>query len=89
MTDTPKPTRGGAREGAGRLAKSPTGERRKRANWTIAPSAAARVKAVAEAEGVSASDVVERWAMSLTSAGSPPHSSATTDGTRSPDARGR
>lgn len=67
MTDTPKPTRGGARENAGRLTKSPTGERRKRVNWTIAPSAAARVKAVAEAEGegVSASDVVERWAMSL------------------------
>lgn len=80
-------TKGGKRKGAGRHPIS--GENRAPAGLRITPTALARLKAAAAREGVSANELAERWAMSLTPADSPPHSTATTDGTRSPDARGR
>lgn len=82
-----KPTRGGPRKGAGR--KSLSGEKRARVNWTITPTAEARVVAAAAVAGVSPSELVERWAMSLTPTGSPPHSTATTAAPRSPGAQDR
>lgn len=79
--------RGGKRENAGRHPIS--GENRAPAGLRITPTALARLKAAAAREGVSANELVERWAMSLTTAGSPPHSTATTDTPRSPGARDR
>lgn len=57
--------RGGARVGAGRPPSSPTGQRRTKVAWTIAPNAIARVQAEAEQRGVSPSSLVEEWALSL------------------------
>lgn len=60
----PKP-RGGKREGAGRPVLSPTREARVEPRWRVAPSAISRVQAEAARLGVSPSELVERWALSL------------------------
>ena len=44
---------------------SPTGERRWPVYWSIAPAAAERVRLAAAALGISASQLVEEWALSL------------------------
>ena len=63
--------RGGKRENAGRHPIS--GENRAPAGLRITPTALARLKAAAAREGVSANELVERWAMSLpTPASTPP-----------------
>lgn len=56
---------GGPRVGAGRPIQSPTGERRAKVGWRITPSAAARVAEEAARQGVSASALVEAWALGL------------------------
>ncbi len=49
----------------GRPPESPTGERRRAWNVSIAPAARARVEAEAERRGVSPSALVEEWALTL------------------------
>lgn len=60
-----KPTRGGAREGAGR--KKGSGEGRKTVNRTVSlsPEADAKLLAKSEATGKSASKLVDDWARKL------------------------
>lgn len=63
--DSAHPSIGGPRPGAGRHPSSPTGQRRRRVNWVIAPSAAALVREVAQQQGCSPSSLVETWALAL------------------------
>ena len=57
-----KPPHGGARKGAGRKA---TGRTKVNLTVSIEPDAKARIDAKAARDGVSASSLVERWAMRL------------------------
>jgi predicted DNA-binding ribbon-helix-helix protein len=58
-----KPTRGGARKGAGRKPRG--AETRVRRSITLEPTAWAKLDADALRKGVSASELVNRWALRL------------------------